>query len=81
VIEWQLAICLVAGCVTLLDISIFNVALPSMERGLYLILGKPEIPIDTLALSSCSMWRDPFGRPTCHRSCPLALEIGSSQDP
>ena len=39
--RWQaLAICLVAGCMTLVDTSIFNVALPSMERGLHMSPGQ-----------------------------------------
>jgi MFS family permease len=31
-----LAICLVAGCMTLFDVSIYNVALPSMQRSLHM---------------------------------------------
>jgi hypothetical protein len=44
--RWQaLAICLVAGCMTLLDMSIFNVALPSIERGLHMSRPRCRSPL------------------------------------
>jgi hypothetical protein len=42
--RWRaLVICLVAGFMTLLDVSIVNVALPSMERGLHMF-PQPRCP-------------------------------------
>jgi len=51
--RWQaLAICLVAGCMILLDMSTFNVALPSIERGLHMSPAEVSWSVAGYALTS-----------------------------